>query len=252
MYHLGPKTACGFLKFAHQYRYLLTSIFDDRCQLRGKEYISGHTCSLHNRIQPGLTAISIDLGIMTSVGRIANDAFVTKHFIYSDHLLSLGAHELFILPCHYCKASIPITCATESQLVVGLVKAKPGATSPSLLIRLYSSTCVPSYQIGRASKNHIDAGAIVTKALIHKLSSTQDTIRSIDAQKTVFSCGIDSIIAVELRIWFGREFKAIVPTAEIMLGATFFSIGILVAQRSMRRSGRCRFLRSEKCCHCAE
>jgi hypothetical protein len=93
------------------------------------------------------------------------------------------------------------------------------------------------------AKNHIDAGAIVTKALIHKPSTTRDAMRNIVAQKPMFSYGIVSMIAVELRNCFGREFKAIVSTTEIMLGATFLRIGILVAQRSMMESSRCiRFL----------
>jgi hypothetical protein len=100
------------------------------------------------------------------------------------------------------------------------MKAKSGAASPSLLTPpLLKYRCNPSNNSPQTkglelpvaetdwtslfanAKNHIDAGAIVTKALIHKLSSTQDTMRSIEAQRPMLSYGIDSMIAVELRNW---------------------------------------------------
>jgi hypothetical protein len=91
---------------------LLSSIVGIAGQIGQANYGAGNTFQdalARYRVQHGLTAIFIDLGVMTSVGRIADDASVAKRFIYSDSLLTLGAHELFILLGHYYKASTLIT-----------------------------------------------------------------------------------------------------------------------------------------------
>ena len=50
--------------------------------------------------------------------------------------------------------------------------------------------------------------------------------------KPMLSYGVDSLVAVELRNWFAREFAAEVPVFETMGGASFESVGRAVAERS--------------------
>ena len=84
-----------------------------------------------------------------------------------------------------------------------------------------------------ASKSLLESGAIVTEALIKKLSKSFPTLETVvDARKLLHSYGVDSLLAVELCNWLAREFSADIPVFEILGDSTFSSVGLMNAERS--------------------
>ena len=78
-----------------------------------------------------------------------------------------------------------------------------------------------------------DALAIVTDALIHKLSRTLIIpAEEISAEKAVVTLGLDSLVAVEVRSWIKREFEAMVTTMELMTMASIEKLAGEVVRRS--------------------
>lgn len=84
-----------------------------------------------------------------------------------------------------------------------------------------------------ASTSVVESGAIVTEALIQKLSKSFHTLETnVDARKPLHSYGVDSLLVLELRNWLTREFGADIPVFEILCGSTFSSVGLTVPARS--------------------
>ncbi|KAL4936101.1 hypothetical protein BDV06DRAFT_228217 [Aspergillus oleicola] len=81
----------------------------------------------------------------------------------------------------------------------------------------------------------IVAHGLVAK-VVRSLSGLSET--DIDLGKPIVSCGIDSLLAVEIRSWLLKVFVADVRTFEILGGASFVMIARTVASRSsLRRDG---------------
>jgi acyl carrier protein len=85
----------------------------------------------------------------------------------------------------------------------------------------------------------VEAGAIVSEALIERLISMtpglQDRIDTNALDEPMRKFGIDSLLAIELRSWFSKEFAADVPIFEILGEETLGSLGVKAAQKSALR-----------------
>ncbi|KAI9640547.1 hypothetical protein NHQ30_010845 [Ciborinia camelliae] len=232
---------------------LLSSIVGIAGQIGQSNYSSGNTFQdalARYRVSQGLRAVSIDLGRMTAAGRLAENAELEKKFIASDNFLHLTPNDLTALLGHYCRASTGLLSPTESQVLFGLVTSDSGERSLLEAPLFKYMHNVPSGNerpnkkdddsppianwaaLFMEAKNVTDSGAVVTKALIQKFVTALNTTIHIDEQKPILTYGLDSLLAVELRNWLGKEFKATVTVTEIMAGATFVSVGVMVAQRS--------------------
>ncbi|KAE8338002.1 KR domain-containing protein [Aspergillus arachidicola] len=77
----------------------------------------------------------------------------------------------------------------------------------------------------------------VTRALIAKLSRALALDeKDIDSDKHLSKYGVDSLVAVELRMWFAAELKANIAIFDI-IGSTVATIAQLAASRSKLRKG---------------
>ncbi|KAH7303554.1 reducing type I polyketide synthase [Stachybotrys elegans] len=87
-----------------------------------------------------------------------------------------------------------------------------------------------------AATTDADAAKVVTEALIQELSGVLG--RAPDAfelHQPLHAYGLDSLVAVDVRNWFAREFKADVPVFDLMGTTTLEEIGQMVSQRSPYR-----------------
>ncbi len=55
---------------------------------------------------------------------------------------------------------------------------------------------------------------------------------AVDIHKPLHTYGVDSLLAVELRNWIGREFQADVAVFETLGSSTLSTLGMLITQRS--------------------
>lgn len=86
-----------------------------------------------------------------------------------------------------------------------------------------------------ASSSLAEAGAVVSQALMAKLSETLSIpVEELDLNKRMHTYGVDSLVAVELRNWFAREWSADVAIFDI-LGATLADAGMVAAGKSLHR-----------------
>ncbi|KAF7553514.1 hypothetical protein G7Z17_g3559 [Cylindrodendrum hubeiense] len=78
-----------------------------------------------------------------------------------------------------------------------------------------------------------DAGMVILDALMKKLSkSLMIALEDIDAASPTSVYGVDSLVAVEVRNWLLREVKADVPVFEILQASSLQLLGYKIAEKS--------------------
>jgi acyl carrier protein len=86
----------------------------------------------------------------------------------------------------------------------------------------------------RLAKETNERIQIVIRALAIKLARAMSILPDdVEPSKPLSSYGVDSLMAVELKNYIGREFQATVAVFDIMGGVPISSIGDLVVERSV-------------------
>ncbi|KAH6676266.1 hypothetical protein B0J14DRAFT_432110, partial [Halenospora varia] len=81
-----------------------------------------------------------------------------------------------------------------------------------------------------------NTGQVVVDGLVKKLSKALSIdAENLDVTKTLQAYGVDSLLAVELRNYFAKEFSADVAVFDITGTASFNEVGALVAKKSQSR-----------------
>ncbi|CAJ2504945.1 Uu.00g123390.m01.CDS01 [Anthostomella pinea] len=205
------------------------------------------------RTRRGQKAISLDVGWMRTIGIIAETEQYQRHRKNTADMGQIEAEELMALLNIYCDPSLPWLAPEKSQLLIGVVTPRdllaqgqpvtPLAQRP--LFAGFSRATNGSAQ-GSGNEASVDLGAlfrqatdpkeqgrIVVAALTAKLARALSVSpEDVDSSKRLSDCGVDSLVAVELRNWIGIDFRAEVAVFEIMGGVTIEAVGALVADRS--------------------
>lgn len=193
-----------------------------------------------HRLALGEKAVSIDLGWMGDVGAVAENAELTKGKEYAGDLAPVYENEFLALLDHYCDPGLPLLTPEQAQPVVGLVTPAQfrtkGVQPPDWLIDrpLFRGLAQEADEEGgsttapRNEEEHdwvaeflcAESGAraaeIVVDALVQRLSkATSIPPAEIDRARPLHAYGVDSLLAVELRNWFSKLFKADVAIFDI-------------------------------------
>ncbi|KAI0385542.1 polyketide synthase PksD [Hypomontagnella monticulosa] len=205
------------------------------------------------RSKRGQKAISIDLGVMRSIGVVAESESLQRHFEELQGFAQLEEEDLISLMDVCCNPTRPVT---SNQIIMGLV------TPADLLVRSLEPTEMiqqPLYAKFRQARDIFlslgsmsgaspgelfkkldtmeDRAAIVVQSLSKKLARALSIeTKDVDAEQPLHALGVDSLVAVELRNWIGREFAADVAVFEIMGGRTVKDIGELVSRIAVKGS----------------
>lgn len=103
---------------------------------------------------------------------------------------------------------------------------------------LDSSATAWSLEFSRADSLDSAKSAVVT-GLMHKLARSLSVAGDeIDLRRPVASLGVDSLLAIELRNWFSRMFKADLAVFDITGAASLEDLAGLVADRSTALSAK--------------
>ncbi|KZF20978.1 hypothetical protein L228DRAFT_284065 [Xylona heveae TC161] len=207
------------------------------------------------RRSQGLPAISIDLGMMLSVGAVAEDEtglvrrnLERKGFVGIEEEEFLVMLEIAIQDSNQQQHSQMIT-GIQTQSTVGggeggIALDEPSWKSspvfshlPKLNVRSSSnanSEGVQSTQaLLKAALSFNDAVTIIVNAITIKLSrSLMIEIAELDPTRPTSAFGIDSLIAVELRNWFQKEMKADIAVFEILQANSLQTLAFRVAEKS--------------------
>ncbi|KAI1349204.1 polyketide synthase PksD [Xylaria sp. FL0043] len=206
-----------------------------------------------NRSQRGQKAISIDLGVMRSIGIIAETERLQQHFQSSKGFIKVEEAEFLALLDICCDPSYhPV--GRQCQMIMGLEtpasllarSLEPPEVLGRPLFARFSQLPGRSVSNSDATADAIDAtrlfcqaesvaerALVVVGALAKRLARTLSIkLEDVDTHQALHAYGVDSLIAVELRNWLIKEFAADVPVFEIVSGKTIEAVGELVAKTS--------------------
>ena len=206
----------------------------------------------------GERATAIDLSIVGSVGFIAERLGTEAAIQTSPEYMTIEEVEFHAVLDHYCNPALGILSPLKSQLIMGIHTpaelASKGHNEPvwaqtSLFRHLVymDQDKVKDFEVSQTTvEDHMDVKTLLRKAisrdameevvcqaLIQRLSKLLSIPHEdIDVNKPMHRFGIDSLIAVETRRWFGQEMKADVTVIDILESPSVAALSSLVAGRS--------------------
>lgn len=202
-------------------------------------------------------AVSIDLGLMRTIGIVAETKELHENLEEITSVHQIEEEELLALLNIYCDPSRPLPTPSKSQVTVGLVMPadlirrgiEPAEFMQRPLFANFSqprgvsrvsgpANTVNSAALFRQTESDEDRTVVVVDALVRKLARALSIPpEEVDSDKALYAFGVDSLVAVELRNWIGKEFAADVAVFQIMGGTTVAAIGELVTKTTKIRRG---------------
>lgn len=205
------------------------------------------------RTSMGLKAVSFDLGWMHNIGIVAEtESYQTNRRIAAD-MMSIEDTELMALLDMYCDPSLPVLPASKSQLLVGAVTPAycimRGSSPPTSALRpMFSAFSIATGResgeesggravnyaaLFRQSTGLEERAGVVVQGLVAKLARAMSiSTDDVEPSKQLSDYGVDSLMAIELRNWISKDFRANVAVFEIMSGTNIAAIGNLVVKKS--------------------
>ncbi|KAK3321988.1 putative polyketide synthase [Apodospora peruviana] len=240
--------------------FILLSSASGLVGLRGQtNYNAGNTYEdalARYRVSRGEKAISLDLGAMIDDGLLAETPELLKRVLVYGALNPVTRQQFYAILDYFCDPARPVATPQESQVVIGLgTGGGTGLDAVDLgkypILRHMAVEAVNNNGGGAsgggggddivnyaeligASPTLVDAGNIIAEALVKRLSKSLSAMEGVevDLHKPLHSYGVDSLLAIELRKWIAKEFKADVAVFEVVGGSTFSTLAVLAAGRS--------------------
>ncbi|KAI4288066.1 MAG: hypothetical protein L6R35_002669, partial [Caloplaca aegaea] len=211
----------------------ITGIFGAPSQAN---YTAGNTYQdalAAHRLALGERAAALDLGMITSAGILAQNHALRALLARTGFFMPITQPELFALLDHYCNPDLPLVHqpAQYCQPIVGIelpaVLEQQGRDIPAWMHRpLFrhffamrprhaseSAASGSSLSVSdslAARLRHAATDDAVAESITHALA--EKTVRilgvrteDLDTAKPLHSFGVDSLVAVEIRNWIGRE-----------------------------------------------
>ena len=220
--------------------------------------MAGYTCGntyqdalVQHRIAHNEKAVSLDLCNIDNVGYVAEHEGLTETL--EPHGLSiLKETEFLALLDYYCNPGLPLPSPMQSQVVIGLqtqdapnanknlalgrplfrILRQATADQGSVTIAELDST-VDLTAFIRAADTLDEAAHVVVDAITSKLARLLATDKeNVDSRRTIATYGVDSLSAVEMRIWFRNVLGAEVTTFDILGNESIAALSLSVAARS--------------------
>ena len=208
----------------------------------------------------GEKTVSLNLGAMVDDGMLAEDLDWLERVLTYGVLAPITRSKYYGILDYYCDPGLPVWKASQSQMAIGIgiEGRKSGGLdgvnvdqNPLFRKAVYESQVAVSTSQGigeaedddsyiRSSFSHTsslpEAANVVVKAVIRKLAKTLPALpqspEEIDINRQIQSYSVDSLIAVELRNWIKKVFKAEVAVFETQGASTFATLGKVVAEKS--------------------
>jgi hypothetical protein len=206
------------------------------------------------RISIGQKAASLRLGIMADIGIVSEKDEYFKNQKKMVDMAAVKETEFLALLDHYCDPGLKLLSPQESLPMIGLMTPaqldsqglevpywlQQPSFSPLAQIALISSSS-PSQETGatdfaaelRGTSSFSDAKDVMLNAMVSKLSKALAlTANDIDTNKPLHAYGVDSLLAVELRNWFGKVLGSDVAVFDIMGAESITAMAGAAAMKS--------------------
>ncbi|RMZ80672.1 hypothetical protein DV738_g2743, partial [Chaetothyriales sp. CBS 135597] len=209
-----------------------------------------------HRVSQGLRAISIDLGMILSVGFAAENQDSMANLRQAG-FNAMRENEFLALIESLCNPNLPPATPLACQIAIGIeipeslrIKGieEPAWMQDPLFNHLFGirTSSSPSESSDKFEKDNVryatllaactsedEAADLITDAIVQKLSKALSTsAKDIDSQKPLHTYGVDSLVAVELRAWFLNEIGADMAVFDIMNGSSIRALATVAATRS--------------------
>ena len=222
-------------------------------------YASGSTYQdalARYRVARGLKCVSLNLGLILSIGYAAEKKDLTQAFKAAGHEGITEAELLALLDC-MCDPAFDNTDPDDAQIVTGL--PTPGSLRrsdidiPSWMTRPLFR---PLYEMDRhdsgAVQMHPHKGSatdyakllstagsfeaactVAVEALVKKLSKILFVAEEdVDTSRPMSALGIDSLVAIEIRHWLASELKSDVPVLVILGNESVIQVSKYVVEKT--------------------
>ena len=200
----------------------------------------------HHRIASGLPATTVDLGMVRSVGYVAENQGAAERNLARWGFLQIEEEEFLSL------LDIDIMDQHRSQITTGVGTQEHFDRSESEvphwfrnpvfshLHKMRARTVNTDTDKGPSLSERLRSSGSITKAtdiilaaVVEKLSKSLMTPQEdIDTASPTSAYGVDSLVAVEVRNWVGREMKADVPVFEILQASSLQALAVNIAEKS--------------------
>ena len=223
-------------------------------------YAAGNTYMdslAHYRIAHGQKAVALDLGAMVDDGMLVEDDTLKQKVLGSGHSSKVTRVDFFALLDHYCNPALELLSQEACQNVYGVsppaaMRAQgqePGKrfALPAFrhLFRIDGGSQKESGSDNKSQKSRkvlqrfkdsatlAEAAAVVCEAMINRLENDlQGLANNPDLESPLYSFGVDSLLAIELRSWFMNEFSAEIAIFEILAEVPISTFCATVAKKS--------------------
>ncbi|KAL4862401.1 hypothetical protein BDV12DRAFT_207226 [Aspergillus spectabilis] len=211
------------------------------------------------RVYRGEKAVSIDMGMFVDAGFVANHAGLADQ-LQARGSVPLHMEDLLRLLEYYCRSTTPLLPRDETHAILGLFPSsqfrkldmeepywyhrplfsclrcsKLSDSDPQLLTTALEprALTLDIVSILHTSKTMEDAVGYITRGLVEKLAKVLVmNPGDIEINKPVHTHGVDSLVAMELREWFGNVLRAHISVFEIQSNLPIKSLACTVARRS--------------------
>jgi NADP-dependent 3-hydroxy acid dehydrogenase YdfG/aryl carrier-like protein len=198
--------------------------------------------------------ISVDLGFVLGEGVVAENDDLIKLFIRRNVVRPNSLTEIFTLFESICDPANLQRSEEDSQIITGMklpahTLAQGNEVPPELLLPIFRIMCqmdgehgalstvsgqTQSFRALFAAASSTDEGSsIASAALREKLGRILGVkAEELQTDRPLSQYGIDSLVALEIRSWVGREMETDVAIFEVLGEATIDSIGRIVGMKS--------------------
>lgn len=207
------------------------------------------------RVSIGEKCISLNLGLMAEAGFAAERQEVMNMFRSAGYE-AISQPEFLAILDYCCNPDLGVLPPEHTQLITGLgmpaaLKAKGQdemfwmsrplfrnlrqmyETSSSTSLENPLGTAIDNTALFRSADSPATRAEIVAQAIARKLSvALCMPEKDIEKEKPMYAYGVDSLVAVELRYWLLKEFKAEVPVFDILGSNRISDLSSLTAERS--------------------
>lgn len=226
--------------------------------LLGLAGMTGYACGntyqdalVQHRIAHSERAVSLDLCNIENIGYVAEREDLMES-LDAQGFSILTEIELLALLDGYCNPRLPLTSPMQSQVLIGIqTQHVPNTNRDNPLDRpLFrilrqatanqggASTAEPESMVDLtalicAADTLDQAADVVAEGIVSKLSRLLATDKeNLDPRRTIATYGVDSLSAVELRIWFRNVIGAEVTTFDILGNESIAALSLSVAAKS--------------------
>ncbi|XP_014553689.1 hypothetical protein COCVIDRAFT_29158 [Bipolaris victoriae FI3] len=199
----------------------------------------------------GLPAVTLDLGAISGIGYLASEENKQLSKSMQDQGFIMTGEKLLLA---LIRSAIVQPCGRggKTQTVTGLGTWRSGRSLSAMSNPMFShfrrhaaeaEVTAETKQISNGSmsvkdalksaESADDAAGIICNGLLSYLASRSGvSVGNFNSEMSLTECGVDSIVAVDVRNWIARELESSIPLLELLANHPLSQLSVDIASRS--------------------